>query len=47
MIFPNEADDLTDIIPEIEKIIKFQNNLHEKYILFDEDLWKKYIGFNE
>jgi hypothetical protein len=46
LVFPNEADDLIDIIPEIEKIIKFQNNLHEKYILFDDDFWKKYIGFN-
>ena len=47
LVFPNETDDLNDIIPEIEKIIKFQNTLHGKYILFDEDFWKKYIGFNE
>ena len=47
LVFPNEADDLNDIIPEIEKIIKSQNTLHEKYILFDEDFWKKYISFND
>ena len=47
LIFPKETDNLTEIIPEIEKILKSQNSLHEKYILFDAEFWQKYTDFNK
>ena len=47
LMIPNENDDLTDIISEIEKILKSQNAEHDQYILFDKDFWQKYMDFNE
>jgi len=47
LMIPKETDDLTDIISEIEKILKSQNANHDQYILFDKDFWQKYMDFNE
>ena len=47
LIFPKETDNLTEIISEIEKILKSQNALNEKYILFDAEFWQIYIDFNK
>ena len=47
LIIPKDTDDLTDIIPEIEKILKYQNAKHEQNIIFDDNFWEIYLGFNE
>ena len=47
LIFPKETDNLTEIISEIEKILKSQNALNEKYILFDAEFWQIYLDFNK
>ena len=47
LLSPKESDNLTEIIYQIEKILRSQNSLNEKYILFYGDFWKQYIDFNE
>jgi hypothetical protein len=47
LIIPKETDNVSEIISEIEKILKSQNSLYEKYILFDGEFWQNYMDFNE
>ena len=42
---PNQSDDLSKIIKEIEKIVKFESKNNKQFIEFNEEFWKDYIHF--
>ena len=44
---PNQSDDLSKILKEIEKIINFESNNNKQFVEFNDELWKNYIHFFE
>ena len=42
---PNQSDDLSKILKEIEKIINFESYNKKQFVEFNEEFWKEYIHF--